>query len=358
MKRFVYLVVVAVLAVFFAACKDDRICGTPGTFPGFSLSPVGFPVSYDKLGAFFIDTRTLGVGNLLWKGPWRDDAADGSDAGNVPARATQLSQQGKTDCFATEFVFQWRSGSALWIGVPSNTSQDWRNIEAKNRFLQMLRMFVSVERPSILFLGNENDFYYEQDLLDYANWLQFYNDTYDELKKILPGVSIGPVFNFEHLSGSGTLRGWIRPFWEAFDHHDFKRVDVVGLTVYPFFKYPIPSEIPATYLDSFVKRLTDAATAAKRTISLAITETGWPAENLGDPNPPWVASAQQQTNYIPKFVDMIQGKQLLFYNWLFLYAMADDGSADWKTFGSISLHDSAGIKRQAYDIWYDTWRPK
>lgn len=351
------LFIMTLLAIGGLACKD-RTCPAVAQPKGFSLSPLGFPVSYDRLDAFFLEIRDFQDSGVLWNGAWRDDATNGTDAGQVPDAAATVVRQGKTDCFQTAAVFGWRSGSTLYLRVPENNTNSWLNDDAKWRFREMLKAFVSVERPAVIFLGNENDFYYEQDLLDYDRWLEFYGNAYDDIKRISDDTLVGPVFNFEHLSGNGSLNGWTRPFWEALENHDFKKVDLVGLTVYPFFRYSTPGGIPADYLDPFVDRLTTLAVEAeKTTIPFAITETGWPAENLGDLTPLWVASEQEQTNYFPKLADMIEGKTVSFVNWLFLNAMADDGtsSENWKIFGSVSLRNSSGLKRQAYDVWWDTW---
>jgi hypothetical protein len=337
--------IVALLLVGWTACKEERSCPSVAQPKGFSLSPVGFPRSYDRLGEFFLDIRNLPGSGVLWNGSWRDDAEQGTNAGSVPKAATTLLQQGEMDCFHASVVFGWRSGSELHLRVPEDATNSWANQTAQLRFREMLRNFVAVHRPSVVFLGNENDFYYEKDPLDYFRWIAFYNLAYDDIKTIHPGTSVGPVFNFEHLSGGGTLNGWTRPLWEALSQHDFDRVDVVGVTVYPFFQHPTAGEIPSGYLDPLVAQV--------RGKPIAITETGWPAENLGGFVPPWVASDLEQTAYIPKLAAMISGKNVLFQNWLFFNAMVDDGTSSqaWKTFGSVSLRDEAGLKRPAYDVW-------
>lgn len=344
-----------ILAVLLStvACNEERTCpAVDEPTYGFSLSPIGFPNSYDQVGRFYLDIQNFGQSGVLWRGPWRDDAENGTDAGSVPAWATKLEQDAETYCFQTSFVFTFREGSDLYIKIPENGTNSWLNYDAQYKFREMLRTFVGTYRPPFVFLGNENDFYYEQDRLDYVRWIEFYNQAYDDIHQISPGTKVGPVFSFEHISGGGILKGWTEPLWEAWTYHDADRVDVVGITVYPFFQYSVPNNIPADYLDVMAAQVGGKP--------LAITETGWPAENPAGFAPLWTVSEEQQVSYVPRLAEITAGKNVSFVNWLYLYPMEDDGtsSESWKTFGSISLKDSLGIERRTYYAWVDEFYPE
>lgn len=315
---------------------------------GFSLSPKGFPLTFDQLDEFFDEVALFERSSLMWNGAWREDTTNGSDAGQVPEAATTLLNNAQEHCYTPAVVFGWRSGTTLFLNVPANPTNNWTNVEAQNLFQTMLLTFVSTERPQYVFLGNENDFYYEQNRLDYLNWLDFYNLVYEAIKDISSDTLVGPIFNYEHMAGSGVLNGWVTPYWEALLEHDFDRIDIIGVTVYPFFQYTTPSSIPENYLDPLFDRI-----AEKKQKPIAITETGWPAENSGGFNPAWVPSEAHQTDLIPKLYSMIQNRDVHFLNWLFLYPLKDDGtqSLEWKTFGSISLRNQNGGKRAAYEHW-------
>lgn len=333
------------------ACSSTptRTCPTVARPAGFAISPIGFPVSYDRLGEFWVDIRNFEQSGVLWNGLWREDAEQGRDAGSVPEAPTTLVRQGKIDCFQTSVVFGWREGTTLYIRIPDDPTNSWRNDTAKYRFREMLKTFASLERPSNIFLGNENDFYYEQDELDYPHWIEFYNRAYEDIKSVSPTTLVGPIFNYEHLSGTGTNTGWTRPLWSAIDQHDFSHVDLVGITLYPFFRYTSPAAIPSGYLDPLVPHLQGKP--------FAVTETGWPSERAAGTNDPWLISEAEQTNYIPKLEQILRGKNVSFQNWLFFNAMVNDGSSsdEWKTFGSISLRNQMGLNRQAHDVWVETF---
>ncbi len=326
--------------------NPSKACTSSSFFRGFAYSPKGFPITYDKTPEFFAEVRDMPANvGVMFNGSWRDDAVNGSDAGQVPEAATLIQDQASTYCYTPVTVFGWRSGSTLYIKVPGNPTNNWTNTEAKNRFQTMLTTFASVKRPSYMFLGNENDFYYEQDPLDYLRWIEFYNIAYDAIKIASPATLVGPVFNFEHLSGNGALNGWSAPLFEALDQHDMTRVDVIGISLYPFFHYASTSNVPVNYLDPLFSRIGSKP--------IAVTETGWPAQNLGNLNPPWVTSEEEQLNYISKLSSMIDGKDVRFANWLFLHALQDDGTSSiaWKIAGSISLRNDLGLERPSYDLW-------
>jgi hypothetical protein len=66
----------------------------------------------------------------------------------------------------------------------------------------------------------------------------------------------------------------------------------------------------------------------------------------------------EEVDYIPALASLFQDGDVRLVNWLFLYAMEDDGSSslDWKLFGSASLRTGVtgtgtGAKRPAYDAW-------
>lgn len=343
MRRF--LLPFALLALLLSPGCGDSSPGTTPLLQGYGLSPQGFPLDYSKLAEFFAEAGTLPNGAVMWNGAWRDDAASGTDAGTVPAAAQAIFDNATANDYTPIAVFGWRSGTTLYLNVPANATNDWTNTDARTAFQTMLTNFVTTNHPSFVFLGNENDFYYEQSPTDYANWLVFYDSAYDAIKASSPSTQVGPVFNVEHLSGAGALNGWTTPLWNAVDDHDFSRVDVVGLTVYPFFAHATAAAVPATYLDAVIGHLHGKP--------FAITETGWPAENLGALNPVWETSSQAQVNYLTQLGAMLKGKTLGFVNWLFLHAEADPGGSPdaWKIFGSISVRDGSGAERSVYGPW-------
>jgi hypothetical protein len=210
----------------------------------------------------------------------------------------------------------------------------------------MVRAFATEYRPPYVFLGNENDFYFEQAPDDYANWVAAYNEAYEAIKAASPETFVGPVFNYEHLTGQGGLNGWTKPLWGALEAHDLTKVDIVGLSVYPFFGAAEPEAIADDYFEPLFARIGNRP--------LAVTETGWPAGHPAGFTPRWAAGERQQVEYIGRLTALLGGHEVRLVNWLLLYPLRDDGSnaLAWRLFGSVSLRNAAGQPRPAYEAWY------
>jgi hypothetical protein len=312
---------------------------------GFGISPQGVPLDWSKLGDFYTEVGSMTNSAVMWNGGWRDDLADGTDAGTIPKGAADIVQNSKNYRFTPISVFGWRSGDTIYLNVPGDETNYWTNTTARSLFKNMLVDYVDTYQPPFIFIGNENSAYYEQNPTDYENWINFYNDAYDAIKTASPGTKVGTIFNFEHIAGSGKLNGWTKTYWEAIDLHDLSKVDIVGVTLYPFLNYASADEVPVSYLDPLVSRISSKP--------IAITETGWPAEDFGNLDLPWEESEQAQLTYLSKLEVMLEGNNISTVNWLFLYPMEDPGGSpsDWELFGSISIRDSSGNKRPVYDPW-------
>jgi hypothetical protein len=339
----------ALLLAVACGSKDEPApvdtCPLPGLVKGVALSPAGFPLDYTKVPEFLAEVGAFRDSGVMWNGAWRDDAVAGTDAGTVPLAAQLVSDSAAANCYTPVVVFGWRAGETLFVKVPSDATNDWTNAAAVAAFQAMLAAYAAAERPPFVFLGNENDFYAEQSSAGYAAWLAAYGTLRDAVKAASPATLVGPIFNFEHLSGTGALNGWTTPRWSALTDHDLAKVDVVGLTVYPFFQHASVAAVPDAYLAPLFDRI-----GAK---PVAITETGWPAEDLGGLDPPWSTSEAEQVAYVSKLFTLTAGRDVRLVNWLFLNPMVDPGGSpvEWKLFGSVSLRDAAGQKRPAYTAW-------
>ena len=335
------LLLAVTLALAAAGCsgKADPPAHAPEPLKGFGLSPRGFPLDYGQFPAFFAEIGQLPNGAAMFNGAWYDAAGT---AGTAPAAATVVEDAAATSHFTPIVVFGWRTGPGAYLLAPSGGSNDWTNATTRAAFQSMLTAFAAAKHPPYVFLGNESDFYFEEQPGDYANWIAAYNSAYDAIKAASPATRVGPVFNFEHLSGTGALVGFDTARWQALDDHDFSRVDLVALTVYPFFHYAAPESVPSTYLDAVTSHLQGKP--------FAITETGWPAENLGALDPAWDTSTAAQVTYVAQLQTALSGKGARFVNWLYLNPMVDPGGSptEWKEFGSISVRDDAGAERPAY----------
>jgi len=307
---------------------------------GFAVSPEGHPYDYSKLGDFLQEMSGMCNGGVVFaNSAWRNNF---ETSGQIPTLQKLISTlQPLPYPYIDMINFGWRSGETLVLNVPENQKNNWTNDEAKSLYLKMLMNAADSLKPAYMFVGNEISFYWQQDSTDYLNWINFYHQAYDSIKSHSPDSKVGTVFNFEHLSGVGVLTGFNTPFWGAFNAIDTSKIDILGLTAYPFFSYKTADEIPTDYLDSIFERLGDKP--------VVLTETGWPADSfIGS----WTSTPQQQVDYVHKLFEIIDGRNVEVVNWLFLnYVMDRSDNVEYKIFRSVALRDSLGKDRPALPVF-------
>jgi hypothetical protein len=148
---------------------------------------------------------------------------------------------------------------------------------------------------------------------------------------------------YERLAGLGNFSGWTEAHWGALEAHDLSKVDLLGITLYPWLGAAAPEGVPSDYLQPLLARIGDTP--------IAITETGWPGESLGLAAP-WEQSAEAQLRYLETLRGMLAGADIRILNWLYVYPLSGPGTSfEAQTFGSISLRDANGDKRPIYDAW-------
>jgi hypothetical protein len=319
------------------------------SFKGYGLSPVGWPSDWSKLGEFLKDVGDQ-EGGVLQNGPWRESV---ELSGVVPNAALLVAMEAPTFKYTPVQVVNWNNNHELLLNTTNDPTNDWTNTESPTLMKDMLvSLATNASLPTpYIFIGNENDMYYEQNPTDYMRWVAHYNEMYVAIKKAAPGTMVGPCFQYEHMSGNGQLNGWDKPHWGALTAHDFQFVDIVALTVYPFFNNTHASSIPSTYLDEVIAKL-------PADLPIAVTETGWPAEHLGTLKTPWVAGTDEQVTYVDKLFSLapLQQGRAAFVNWLFLNQMSPvTGSSQlaYDLFGSIALRGDHGWPRPAYNDWLE-----
>ena len=346
------LVLSVLLAISLAATHITK---------GFTLSPEGFPASWNAMLPFFVQvcrssqapqphmltthSQVAGYPNssVTQNGPWRDNI---TTSGQPPSAAVVVAQISKDFRITPIQVFGWRiSDSTPILNTPTNPVNNWSNMDAQQLYLEAIVAFVTQYEAPYIFLGNENDFYYAANATDYAIWITVYNQVVDAVRAANPNAKVGPCFNFEHLSGNGHINGWSESYWPALLMHDFSRVDVLGLSVYPFFNYTAASNVPSAYLDELLANI-------PANTDIIITETGWPAESYPTLPIPWQASTASQVDYVASLyaLDAFIQARIEAATWLFLYQEQGTG-ASVAEFGSISMYDENGVVRPALDAW-------
>ena len=344
--------VFAMLLLIAAGCDtsdpdpDDGSNGPPRTdnlLRGFAFSPEGFPEDYSRTEAFFDEVQSLGRGSVLSNSAWRDDREAGTDAGEIPEVAELVATQSRLNAVEPVPVFGFRSGEQLFIRVPGNDVNDWTNADAITAFADMAAAYAEEFEPEYLFLGNETDFYAEQDPDGYEDWTAAYRAIRAAVREASPNTLVGTVFQVEHMLGRGVFSGWNTPQTQAWTLHDAETIDVVGLTIYPYLGLADPADIPSSYLDEIADLIGDRP--------IVITETGWPAGDAGSVVG-WMPGEDEQVTFAQRLDAMIAGKNVQAAHWLFLYpATSGLPQEQLATFGTVSVRDENGEKRPVYGFW-------
>ncbi len=245
---------------------------------------------------------------------WRDSvAAAGQEPGLAGfARAAQ-SQFGIEPAIG----FGWASG-----GVGDLTSDSapmdntWGNLETRAEFLSMVTNFAAANQPEHLFLGNEVNSWYLNNVADWPNWLSMLSECYDAIKAVSPDTLVFTVFQLERLKGvGGGTTGWMdAPHWNVVDDVAASgKIDAIGFTSYAYFEYAIPQAIPANYYDEIAMHWSGP---------VIFTEIGWP----GTASFPFPGGQADQATFVDKFFELTGALDIEYVTWLFLYDWDDQAT--------------------------------
>ena|GEM_PF-2333043 len=329
------------LRLFPAALLLAFTCSAQFPQIGCSLSPEGFPQSFDSIPSYLVEMTQNCPGGIVYaSGKWYDTTIT---AGTAPGLTALCGIQPSPFNFTDAITLGWATWPVLYLN-PQGGPNNWTNTLTRSLYLQAIAQSAD-SMPAYFFIGNEVNFYYPQDSIDYLNWVSFYEDAYDTIKAHSPQTRVGTNFNYEHMAGLGTnIVGWTTPYWQAYTLIDPNKIDVVGMNVYPFFRYDSVADIPGTYLDPLFNLVGNKP--------VLFNETGWPADSFPGV-PSWICSETEQVNYVSKFFSLIAPhSNVEGANWLFLHYMMDYNSPEEKLFCSISLYDSLGVQRPAYQSWF------
>jgi hypothetical protein len=170
----------------------------------------------------------------------------------------------------------------------------------------------------------------QEAFLDFVN---VYIQIYDLVKEVSPQTKVFTIYQMEYLKGAAYLSGReFDPQWETLDHFAGK-LDLLGLTVYPFLEYTSVEDIPSDYYDEIPQR-TD--------LPIAITEMAWLSEDVLIVE----GSEEEQVEY---FLQLLEGTQdwnleMMLYSFLYEPRGAD-------LFESASLKTNQGEPKEIYYYW-------
>lgn len=325
-----------------AGPKDDATA--PRRDFGVSFSPIGFggPVEdwLPQRAAFYAAREAHGRVVSFHFG-WRDPGPSRPACGTVPAIQDLLDQDTAAHRFTLSIVLGWSEGDGtpdLDCGGGDNT---WSNAVTRAKYKDVAVALAARFRPAYLFLGNEVNTWYLGHEADWSRWVTELADVANAVRAASPSTLVGTTYQWEHLRGGGTKNGWTDPpQWELLTDVAGK-IDIVGITTYPYFDVDTPSAIPVNHYAELLARFQGP---------IALTEIGW----RGEAGAPYAGSAADQAAAPAAILDKIPDARLRYATWLFL----NEPAANAPPFVSAALRDATGKPRPVDAAWQDIVRAR
>lgn len=206
-------------------------------------------------------------------------------------------------------------------------------------FLEVCESIAQKYQPDIMLIGVEINRYFEKSPEGFGDFVDLYKDIYQAIKNISPSTMVGSNFQLDYMRGEAMRSGIEHDsHWDILD--DFQpSLDIVSFTVFPFFDYNHPNEIPDNYL---------AEISAHTTQPIMITETGWPAKP--NPNVPDISASEDiQVEYFERLLELTESLPLHALIWAFQHD-PEIGIANG-LFDHIGLKNNDGTPKQLFSKW-------
>ena len=232
------------------------------------------------------------------------------------------------------YTFERVEGEGLKIVVnsPEEIPANLSDPAFRDGYVNDARRIAERFQPEYLSLGNEVNAYYAAYPEDFGDYISLYKEAYDAVKGVSPETKVFVVFSLNQMDALGQ--------WGLISRFEGK-ADLVAFTTYPWKEYETPGEIPEDYY-SRLAEYTDKP--------VAFAETGWPSdESVG-------ASEEEQAEYLARFVELTDGMDVEFVNWLFLHDVevsGDMASISSPATGTIALKKNDGRPKDVYYVWLD-----
>jgi hypothetical protein len=222
-------------------------------------------------------------------------------------------------------------GLQLVIDTPEGIPAHVNDPQFRERWVDEARQIVQEFQPAYLSLGNEvNDYLYLHPD-DLPGYLSLIETAYREIKRISPDTKVLVVCSYTHLIDHSQ--------WDLLGDLEDK-VDLIGLTSYPWKHFDSPGEIDLDYytrLNAYLSK------------PVAFTEIGWPSTN----------TEQEQADFLVRFLELTEGIDLELVNWLFLHEMDVTQGIGEHVFspetGTIALKKTDGTSKEIYKIWEELY---
>lgn len=228
--------------------------------------------------------------------------------------------------FAT--VRQTEGGLEYVVDAPEGVTPSLSDPSFREAWVEEARKIAENFKPEYLSLGNEVNDYFHFHPSDLDPYLSLLGEAYSAVKKVSPGTKVLVVLSYNHLLEENQ--------WELLHQLDH-RVDLIGLTTYPYLRFASPEDLPEDYY----LRLKEHTSKP-----LAFTEIGWSSTGASSEN--------TQARFLLRFLELTRGLDVEMVNWLFLHEVTLSGIPallSHPEMGTVALKRTDGSEKEIYHVW-------
>lgn len=291
-----------------------------GPLRGFSISPQD---SSAEAFTGFLELLAESSALLEWVG----DGFEWADDPGTPDITIQLAAQAGVEPITIGGWARTEDGSLI------------RPLDDGNfdMYVEAARGYAADHTPRYMGFGVEIDTHWRE----FPDQWERSTELFDAVAGAIHGASadtlVFVVFQLERLRGmQGGLFGGENSedlaAWHLLD--DFPEADLIGFTTYPGIVFESPDDIPADYYTSIAEHTSKP---------VLFSEMGWHA---GGDFGPWSGSEEHQAAFIELFPSLIEGLDVEFYTWSFMFDQPIPG-----VFETMGLFTADGTARPGWDAW-------
>lgn len=213
--------------------------------------------------------------------------------------------------------------------------------ENGQNFLTACEKIAQEYQPNIMLIGVEINRYFEKSPDGFADFVNLYPDIYKAVKSVSPSTMVGSNFQLEYVKGKAMRTGvQHEAHWNIIGQFQ-PTLDIVSFTVFPFFDYDHPEEIPDDYFSEISEHTTQP---------IMITETGWPTKP--NPNVPDISASEDiQVEYFERLIELTNPLPLHTLIWAFQHD-PEIGIANG-LFDYIGLKNNDGSPKKVFSEWQE-----
>jgi hypothetical protein len=331
------LICIILVCIFFTGCEEENtesqkhsLYSLPFTERNFYIGMVPTPESipettFEDILSAYEEAGQLGEVTMVWGSPGGIGLYEKLKENQV---VTAVRVYGLKPVLTLNFhtIKQVENeGLKPVIDTPDGIAADASNPEFRQLWVNEARKIAREFQPEYFSLGNEINDYFHYNPGDFEDYLSLFDEAYTAIKQVSPDTKVMVVFSYTHLIENNQ--------WYLFDR--FNKVDIYGLTTYPWKHFHSPGEIDKDYYSRLNQYITKP---------VAFTEIGW------------AGSETEQAEFLIRFLDLTVNINIEMINWLFLHETEFSGIGE-SVFSpeseTIALKKADGTKKEIYNVWLD-----